>query len=81
MTRLSRRRMIWLLPNLRSRKQAVCLSQCFCASPVEILTVEERGGGGGGADGEEAWSSINHSIISDFFLFDFDPNILKHSGI
>jgi hypothetical protein len=46
---------------------ASCLSfQSSCVSPVE-LTYVRGGGGGGGAksyDGEKAWSSINHSILS-----------------
>jgi hypothetical protein len=54
-------------PILLSRQQVVSLSQSSCASPVE-LTDGRRGGGGGwgGAksyDGEQAWSSVNHSML------------------
>ena len=64
-TRLSRCRMVWLLPkpppSLLSRQQVGSLSQASCLSPVE------RGGGGGGGaksnNGEKTWSSINNSIL------------------
>jgi hypothetical protein len=52
-------------PNPRSRQQVVaCLS--FCVSLVELTDGrgEEGGGGVKSYDGEEAWSSINHSIFS-----------------
>ncbi len=48
------------------RQQDVSLSQSSSVPPVE-LTYGRGGGGGGGAksyDGEKAWSSINHSILS-----------------
>ncbi len=55
-TRLSRRRMIWLLLH---------------PSPVAGQLPDGRGGGRGwreepnNTDGETAWSSINHLILSD----------------
>ncbi len=64
-TRLSRRRIIWLLGPL-SRQQVVFLSQYSCVSPMN-LTDGKGGGGGGGAkpyDGERAWSSINYTLLS-----------------
>ncbi len=42
------------------------LSQTSCGFPVGLT--DKGGGGGGGAksyDGQKAWSSINHSILSD----------------
>jgi hypothetical protein len=53
--RLSRRRMMRLLPH----------SQSSCVSPEEVFD-GGRGGWDGGAksyDGEKAWSSINYSIL------------------
>ncbi len=56
----------WAPSPLLSSRQ-VFLSQSSCVSPVEPS--DGRGGGGdvGGAksyDGEKAWSSINHSVLS-----------------
>ncbi len=49
-------------------QQVVSLSQSSCVPPVELIPTGEVGGGGGrGAksyDGEKAWSSVNHSILS-----------------
>ncbi len=48
-------------------KLSLFLSQSFCMSPVE-LTLWGGGGGGHGAksnDREKAWSSINHSMLSE----------------
>ncbi len=44
----------------------VSLSQSFCVSPVKlILTKEGRGWvGAKSCDGEKAWYSINHSLLS-----------------
>ncbi len=61
-TRLSRRRRIWLLFHSLSRQQLS--SQSSCCQPSLLLW----GGDVGGAksyDDETAWSSINHSILSD----------------
>jgi hypothetical protein len=65
-TRLSRCRMIWLL----SLQQVVSPSHSSCVSPLALTGGRggEVGGDGGGAksyDGEKAWSSINHSMLSD----------------
>jgi hypothetical protein len=62
-TRLSRRRIIWLLVHPLTSQQVVCFSQYSCVSLVE------KGGGRGGSgakscDGEEAWSSKNPSVLS-----------------
>jgi hypothetical protein len=46
-----------------SRPQGVSLSQSSCVSLVE-LSDWIMGGGGLPYDGEKAWSSINHSILS-----------------
>jgi hypothetical protein len=58
-----------LLPAL-SYQQVVSISQSTCVLPVELTDGREGGrlGGGRGAksyDREKAWSSINHSILSD----------------
>jgi hypothetical protein len=49
-----------------SRKQVVSRFQFFCATPVELS--HERGdrdwGGASSYDGEKAWSSMHHSILS-----------------
>ncbi len=53
--------MIWIFPHPLTPSTP---SQSSYVSPVELT---EGGGGGGGAgsyDGEKAWSSINHSILS-----------------
>jgi hypothetical protein len=51
-----------------SRQQVVSLSQASCVSPVELT--DGRGGEGVGDEPnhacEEAWPSMNHSILSDF---------------
>jgi hypothetical protein len=68
-TRLSCRRMIWLLAHLPapiSRLQVVSLSQSSYVSPVE-LTNGRGGRSEGGAksyDHEKAWSSIYYPILS-----------------
>jgi hypothetical protein len=58
--------MIWLLPHPLSCQQVVCLSQSSCVSLVELTDRREVGVGGGAkpCDGEKAWPSINHSILS-----------------
>jgi hypothetical protein len=65
MTRLSRRGIIWLLPNpLRPLLSASIIS--LCVSPVD-LTDGSEGGGWGRSQiirHREAWSSITHSILS-----------------
>ncbi len=68
-TRLSWRRMIWLLTLTPSPVSKMSL---FLSLPVfrlsSLLTGEVWGGGGGGAKSynrEKAWSSTNHSIPSD----------------
>jgi hypothetical protein len=51
----------------RHRQQAVSLSSCSYVSPVEGLLEREVVEGGEGAklyDGEKAWYSINHAILS-----------------
>jgi hypothetical protein len=56
-----------------SRQQVVSLSLFFCLSPADRIDGIYRGGGGGGGmepnhtydDGEKAWASIDHSILSD----------------
>ncbi len=55
--------MIWLLPHPRSRQQIVAC-QSFFESPVELTDGRRGGGGVKSYDGEKAWSSINHSILS-----------------
>jgi hypothetical protein len=60
--------MIWFLPHPLSRQQVFSLSQSSCVSSVELT--DERGGEQGwegtkSRDGEKAWSSINHTILSD----------------
>jgi hypothetical protein len=59
--------MIRLLPHLStlSRQQVVSLSQSSCVSSVELT--DGRGGGGGAVkscDGEKAFYSTNHPILS-----------------
>jgi hypothetical protein len=56
-----------LIPFPISRQQVDSLSQSFCLSAVELTDRGRRGEDGGWAksyDGENAWSSINHSIPS-----------------
>jgi hypothetical protein len=63
--------MIWLqpIPTSLSRQQIVSLSQSSCMTPVELN--DGRGGRAGGGeeaksyDGEKAWSSIYHSVLSE----------------
>jgi hypothetical protein len=53
------------------REQVVSLSHSSCVAPVKQTEWRgRRGEGGVGAiscDGEKAWSSINHSILSGCF--------------
>ncbi len=72
-TRLSRRRMIWLLPHPLPLPPSAC-----CLSYSVLLRVELSDGRGEGVgvgaksyDGEKAWSSIevqNSNIISGFYF-------------
>jgi hypothetical protein len=67
MTRLSRRRMIRLLPHPVPTISEIDRRHTGRMRKRDILLTEKGGGGGGGAqscDGEKAWSSINHSILS-----------------
>jgi hypothetical protein len=53
-----------LAPSRPPRSWAsVSLYQSSCVSPVELT--DGRGGGAKSYDGEKAWSSINHPILSD----------------
>jgi hypothetical protein len=66
--RISRRRMIWLLPHTLSRQQVVSLSRSSCVSSVEFT--DGRGGSRGGEEpnqetARKPWSSINHKKLSD----------------
>ncbi len=56
--------MIWLLPHHLSRQLVVSLSQSPCVSLVELTNGTGNGGGAQSYDGEKAWSSINHSLLS-----------------
>jgi hypothetical protein len=54
---------------LLSRQQVVSLSQSSCVSPVKLNDRRGREVGWRGAksyDREKAWSSINHSILSEW---------------
>ncbi len=52
-------------PTPFSREQVVSLSQSFCVSPDELIDGWVDGQGTKSSyDGEKAWPSINHSIIS-----------------
>ncbi len=71
----------FLLPSPLPREQVVSLSPASCVLPVKLRT-----GWGDGAksyDGEKAWSSINHSVLSDHkgqqrdFLFPFSSCIIS----
>jgi hypothetical protein len=64
-TMLSHRHMIWLYPPFPLSRQQVF--QSSFVSPVELSYWRVEGGGGRGTksyDGEKAWSSINHSLLS-----------------
>jgi hypothetical protein len=59
-------------PPTLSCQQVVSVSQSSCVSPVELtdgIGGEEGGGGAKTYDGEKAWSSINHSILSGWSGF------------
>jgi hypothetical protein len=60
-TKLSRCRIIWLLPHVLYplfRYQIVSLSQCSCVSPVVLWVVDGGGGGAKSFDGEKDWTFI-----------------------
>ncbi len=55
-----------------SRQQVVSLSQSSCVSPIELTDrIAGREGGRGAElyDGEKAWTSINHLILSGYNTF------------
>ncbi len=69
MTRLSRYRMIRLLPHPFPTISDIDRRHTGRMRKRDNLLTEKGGGGGGGAkscDGEKAWTSINHSILSGF---------------
>jgi hypothetical protein len=66
-TRLSRRRMIWLLAHPLTSPVRKLDRRYTGSLRRETICIRERGEGEGGAklyDGEKAWSSINHSKLS-----------------
>ncbi len=62
---------IWLFP-LLSHMQVVSLSQAYCVSLLELITEEGRVWAKS-FDGEKAWPSIKHAILSGLedFVFHF----------
>ncbi len=79
--RLSRRRMIWLLPHpLLSRQQVVSLSVLMCRRP-SLLTGEGGRGWSQLIAGEKAWSSytvaIHYSLIVTVFRWTLKFNLVS----
>jgi hypothetical protein len=71
--RLSRGRMIWLLPRPLPLSPSSCLPMCRRSSLLSLLTGRGGGGRGGGSksyDSEKVSSSINHLILSGSMCLD-----------
>jgi hypothetical protein len=80
-TRLSRRRIIWLLPHPSHREQVVSLFHNLPMCRRSSLLTGEDGGGEKSYEGKKALSSINHSILREVDSSSAEREGVNYCGI